>query len=253
MSLLHKIWVSIGNFQATLERIFAARMDMVQTVIKNILIDLDGTLTDPKAGITASARYGLEKAGYPIDENSNIDWIIGPPLKASLAKILNVALDDDLAEQALLGYRERFSATGLFENQVYADVAETLAALRQQGFKLLVATAKPTVYAKRILEHFDLAQYFSEIYGSELSGERTNKGDLIAYILEQEQLLAAECLMVGDREFDILGARRNGIGSIGVAYGYGSAQELAQAQPEMVIQSFAALLEALPELSCKSA
>ncbi|WP_374668415.1 HAD-IA family hydrolase [Acinetobacter sp.] len=222
-------------------------------MIKNILIDLDGTLTDPKVGITASARYGLEKVGHPISDSVNIDWIIGPPLKASLAKILNVALDDDLAEQALLGYRERFSVTGLFENQVYLHVPETLAALTQAGFKLFVATAKPTVYAKQILAHFQLAQYFSKIYGSELSGERTNKGELIAYLLEQEQLNAAECLMVGDREYDILGARRNGIESIAVAYGYGTAEELAHAQPKAQVQSFADLVQLIPQLSSKSA
>lgn len=210
-------------------------------VIKNILIDLDGTLTDPKVGITESARYGLAKIGHPISSDLNIDWIIGPPLKASLAKILNVALDDDLAEQALLAYRERFSVTGLFENEVYAQVAETLANLRQRGFQLYVATAKPTIYAQQILEHFELAPYFQKIYGSELTGERTNKGDLIAYILEQEQLSAAECIMVGDREYDILGARRNGIDAIGVSYGYGSAQELEHAQPKIVIDAFSKL------------
>ncbi|OTG90584.1 HAD-IA family hydrolase [Acinetobacter sp. ANC 3813] len=222
-------------------------------MIKNILIDLDGTLTDPKVGITGSARYGLAKIGHAVDENTNLDWIIGPPLKASLAKILNVALDDELAEQALLGYRERFSVTGLFENEVYPQVAETLAALKQQGYKLFVATAKPTVYAQQILEHFALAPFFCKIYGSELSGERTNKGELIAYILEQEQLIAAECLMVGDREYDILGARRNGMDSIAVTYGYGSAEELAHAQPKAQIQSFADLLQVIPALCSKTA
>jgi phosphoglycolate phosphatase len=228
-------------------------MNKVLRVIKNILIDLDGTLTDPKVGITGSARYGLAKIGHAIDENTNIDWIIGPPLKASLAKILNVALDDDLAEQALLGYRERFSVTGLFENEVYPQVAETLAALKQQGYKLFVATAKPTVYAQQILEHFELAPFFCKIYGSELSGERTNKGELIAYILEQEQLVAAECIMVGDREYDILGARRNGMDSIGVTYGYGTQDELAQAQPKAQIESFADLIQLIPALCSKSA
>ena len=162
-------------------------MDKVKAVIKNILIDLDGTLTDPKVGITTSARYGLAKIGHPISDETNIDWIIGPPLKASLAKILNVDVHNVLADQALLGYRERFAVTGLFENKVYPAVAETLATLQQQGFHLYVATAKPTVYARQILEHFDLAQYFTVIYGSELNGERTNKGDLIEYILQQEQ------------------------------------------------------------------
>ena len=166
-------------------------------MIQNILIDLDGTLTDPKVGITTSARYGLEKVGHPISEDTNIDWIIGPPLKASLAKILNVDADDTLAEQALMAYRERFAVTGLYENHVFEGVAETLAELKRRGYRLFLATAKPTVYAKQILEHFNLAQYFTEIYGSELNGDRTNKGELIQYILEQQGIQAEQCIMVG--------------------------------------------------------
>ena len=212
-------------------------------VIKNILLDLDGTLTDPKVGITTSARYGLAKVGHVVAEDVDLDWIIGPPLKASLAKILNVELDDDLAEQALIGYRERFSVTGLFENQVYPEVDVTLKSLKARGFNLFLATAKPTIYAKQILAHFNLSHYFDEIYGSELSGERTNKGDLIAYILDQEQLNPSECLMVGDREYDILGARRHGIETIAVEYGYGSAAEIDAAQPKARIQHFKQLLE----------
>ena len=211
-------------------------------MIKNILIDLDGTLTDPKVGITTCARYGLAKVGHPIADDVNIDWIIGPPLKASLARILQVNVEDDLAEQALIGYRERFSSIGLYENKVYEHVAETLNQLQQKGYALYVATAKPTVYAKQILEHFHLAQYFKVIYGSELSGERTNKGDLIAYILQQEQLKPTECTMVGDREYDILGARRHGIETIAVNYGYGSAEEIQHAQPSATISSFNELL-----------
>ena len=129
-------------------------------MIKNILIDLDGTLTDPKVGITTSARYGLAKVGHSIAESENIDWIIGPPLKASLAKLLNVDVEDDLAEQALLGYRERFSVTGLFENHLFDDVTATLQELKKQGYKLFLATAKPEIYARQILQHFELLQYF---------------------------------------------------------------------------------------------
>ena len=212
-------------------------------MIKNILIDLDGTLTDPKVGITTSARYGLEKIGHPISDEINIDWIIGPPLKASLAKILNVEADHVLAEQALMGYRERFAVKGLYENHVFEGVAETLAELKRRGYRLFVATAKPTVYAKQILEHFDLAQYFTEIYGSELNGERTNKAELIQYILEQQKLQADQCMMVGDREHDIFGARQNGIDTIAVNYGYGSQEELALAQPKYKIDSFNQLLD----------
>lgn len=212
-------------------------------MIKNILIDLDGTLTDPKVGITTSARYGLEKIGHPISDEINIDWIIGPPLKASLAKILNVEADHVLAEQALMGYRERFAVKGLYENHVFEGVAETLVELKRRGYRLFVATAKPTVYAKQILEHFDLAQYFTDIYGSELNGERTNKAELIQYILEQQKLQADQCLMVGDREHDIFGARQNGIDTIAVNYGYGSQEELALAQPKYQIDRFNQFLD----------
>lgn len=218
-------------------------------MINTVLIDLDGTLTDPKVGITTSARYGLNKIGHPIADDVNIDWIIGPPLKASLAKILNVSIYDDLAEQALLGYRERFAVTGLFENLVYPSVAETLKALNERGYTLYVATAKPTIYAKQILEHFNLAQYFKVIYGSELTGERTNKAELIAYILEQEKLKAEHCLMIGDREYDILGARKNGIETIAVEYGYGSNDELNEAEPKARIQQFADVLKHLPVIN----
>lgn len=214
-------------------------------MIQNILIDLDGTLTDPKVGITTSARYGLEKVGHPISEDTNIDWIIGPPLKASLAKILNVDADDTLAEQALMAYRERFAVTGLYENHVFEGVAETLAELKRRGYRLFLATAKPTIYAKQILEHFNLAQYFTEIYGSELNGDRTNKEELIQYILEQQGIQADQCIMVGDREHDIFGARHNGIESIAVKYGYGSEIELQQAQPKYTIENFSHLLNYL--------
>ncbi|MFZ7792206.1 HAD-IA family hydrolase [Acinetobacter lwoffii] len=212
-------------------------------MIKNILIDLDGTLTDPKVGITTSARYGLEKIGHPISDEVNIDWIIGPPLKASLAKILHVEADHVLAEQALMGYRERFAVKGLYENHVFGGVAETLAELKRRGYRLFVATAKPTVYAKQILEHFDLAQYFTDIHGSELNGDRTNKAELIEYILAQQQLQADQCMMVGDREHDIFGARQNGIDTIAVNYGYGSQEELALAQPKYQIDRFNQLLD----------
>ncbi len=217
--------------------------------IKHILIDLDGTLTDPKVGIHTSIRYAMEKLGYPLAADLDIDWTIGPPLKPSLAKLL-ATQDDALAEQALLAYRERFSVVGLFENEVYPSVAKTLSALKE-GYRLFVATAKPTIYAKRILDHFELSQYFVHIYGSELTGERTNKADLIHYILEHEQLNREECLMVGDRQYDVLGARHNGIEAVAVTYGYGTAEELAQAQPKAMIKQFSELLDYVEELAAQ--
>ena len=218
--------------------------------IKNILIDLDGTLTDPKAGIHRSIRYALEKLDQPLADEVDLDWTIGPPLKASLAKLLNTQ-DDDLAEQALLAYRERFSVMGLFENEVYPTVVDTLQQLKAQGYQLFLATAKPTIFAKQILVHFQLDQYFTEMYGSELTGERTHKADLIAYILEQENLDAAECIMVGDRQYDIMGARANGIETIAVNYGYGTARELVQAQPIVQISQFHELIACIHTLNAE--
>lgn len=209
--------------------------------VKNILLDLDGTLTDPKIGIHSCIRYAMEKMGQPLADDTDLDWTIGPPLKASFIQLLN-STEDALAEQALAFYRERFSTIGLYENELYPHVIETLKALVERDYNLYLATAKPQVFAIRILEHFKLLDYFTKPYGSELTGERTNKGDLIHYILQQEQLVPEHCMMVGDREYDILGARRNGIETIAVTYGYGTDTEIAQAAPKLQIRQFAELL-----------
>lgn len=211
--------------------------------INTLLIDLDGTLTDPKIGITRSVRYALNKLGYPLNNDTNIDWVIGPPLKASLAQLLNVSTDNPLAELALTAYRERFSVIGLYENELYPHISETLATLQQRGYILFLATAKPTIYARRILEHFKIDHYFTDIYGSELTGERTNKAELIAYILQQQHLTATQCVMIGDREYDILGAKANQMQHIAVTYGYGQMQELQKAQARIYIDNFSQLLD----------
>ena len=216
--------------------------------VKNILLDLDGTLTDPKIGIHTCIRYAMEKLGQPLAEDTDLDWTIGPPLKASFMTLLDTPADD-LAEQALTYYRERFSSIGLYENELYPDVMQTLKVLVERGYALYLATAKPEVFAVQILEHFELLDYFTKPYGSELTGERTNKGDLIHYILQQEQLAPSSCMMVGDREYDILGARRNGIDTIAVTYGYGTASELEQAAPKLQVQQFAELLNYFNECS----
>lgn len=217
--------------------------------IRHVLIDLDGTLTDPKVGIQTCIRYALAQLNQPLADAVDLDWCIGPPLKQSLAKLLNTQ-DDALAEQALGFYRERFSRIGLFENKVYNDVPVTLQALKQRGYRLFVATAKPTVYARQILQHFQLDAYFNEIYGSELTGERTNKSELLGYILQQQPELSADnSLMVGDREFDVLGARAHGIHCIAVQYGYGTPDELNHAAPYAQIAQFAQLLAHLPAIA----
>ncbi|MBN9393153.1 MAG: HAD hydrolase-like protein [Chloroflexi bacterium] len=193
----------------------------------HLFFDLDGTLTDPKEGIVASFVYALDRLGRRDLTSANLDWCIGPPLRESFARLL--ATDDpDLIEQAVSLYREYFAATGLFENFVYPEVVETLQLLKKD-FQLLIATSKPAVYARQILEKFELAGFFEAIYGAELDGRYSNKGELIGLILEQEQLSPAQVLMIGDREHDILGAKRNTILAGGVTYGYGSEAELTGA------------------------
>ena len=212
-------------------------MNFPSQIVQNILIDLDGTLTDPKVGIHRCIRYAMEKLNQPLDKNIDLDWTIGPPLKDSFIQLLG---SDKEADQALELYRERFAPIGLFENTVYPHVNTTLKTLVERGYHLYLATAKPHVYAKKILTHFGLSEYFTQIYGSELTGERTHKGELIAYILEQEQLNPTNCIMVGDRKYDILGAQQNGVATVAVTYGYGTAEEIKNA--DIQIHSFDDLL-----------
>ncbi len=188
----------------------------------NLLFDLDGTLTDPKEGIVGSIEYALKK--FSVDYKDDLTWCIGPPLQESFASILKTTNKDTL-DKALVYYRERFATTGLFENKVYEGIPELLDTLKSSGQRLFIATSKPKVFADKILEHFDLAHFFESIHGSELNGTRSNKAELIEYILETERLDAKTTLMIGDRKHDILGARANGLVSIGVAWGYGNDAE----------------------------
>ncbi len=189
-----------------------------------ILFDLDGTLTDPKIGITRSIQYALSEMGYTLDDDNSLDWCIGPPLKNSFSQLLNT-LDVTVLDKAISLYRNRFSTIGLFENSLYPQITETLKIIRH-NYKTFVATSKPHVYAKRILEHFGLLPLFDGVYGSELDGTHSNKGDLIQHILLTENLSPISTVMVGDRQHDIVGAKHHGVYSIGVAYGYGTEQEL---------------------------
>ena len=199
-----------------------------------ILFDLDGTLTDPKPGITRCIQYALTKLGEPVPAVDDLLWCIGPPLQDNFAELLRRPTDD-LIQQAIACYRERFATIGKFENDVYNGIPEALGALRQEGYHLLVATSKPYVYAVDILNHFNLAHYFEEIFGSELDGRLREKADLIAHILESRQIGRSQCMMVGDRKHDIIGAQANDLPTIGVAYGYGSHEELAKAGATYIV------------------
>jgi len=191
-----------------------------------IFFDLDGTLTDPKPGITRSIQYALDRLGQPtIPTEDELTWCIGPPLRASFVKLLGEAS----ADLAVSLYRERFSDIGLYENAVYAGVEDVLTALRQSGHRLFVATSKAHVFADRIIDHFDLRRHFERVFGAELDGTRADKSDLLAYALKTTSVDPSHAVMIGDRSHDMIGARNNGIKGIGVLYGYGSAQELTAA------------------------
>jgi len=191
----------------------------------NFLFDLDGTLTDPYQGITRCISHALLALGRPAPPQMDLRWCIGPPLKNSFARLL-ASDDDKLAEEAVAIYRERFGSVGLFENEVYGGIPEALTALQEVGHILYVATSKPTVYAKQIVEHFDLQRYFRAIHGSELDGTRSDKTNLISHILQSEGIASSETLMIGDRKHDMIGAKANGVCGIGVLWGYGTQDEL---------------------------
>ncbi|MFB9264856.1 HAD family hydrolase [Bradyrhizobium erythrophlei] len=212
-----------------------------------IFFDLDGTLTDPKPGITGSIQYALHKLDRPVPSQDELTWCIGPPLRASFAALLG---GEDLADRALALYRERFGDVGLFENRVYPDIEHVLATLRQEPRRLFVATSKPHVYARRIIEHFGLTSYFERVFGSELDGTRVNKGELLAYAVEQTDVDPAQAVMIGDRSHDVIGAKTNGIRAIGVLYGYGSRDELMEAGAVHLCASPRAVLDRIHSSFC---
>ncbi|MDT5120750.1 MAG: phosphoglycolate phosphatase [Acidobacteriota bacterium] len=204
--------------------------------IKNILFDLDGTLTDPEAGITRCLQYALDGMGVPCPAIAELHVYIGPPIRNALAEIMGTT-DEALIEEALRLYRVRFAETGLFENEVFGGVPEMLEALRASSRRLFVATSKPQVFTERILDHFGLTNYFEGIYGSELNGKLDHKVELIRHVLSSASLQPEETLMIGDRMYDICGAKENRCFSLGVTYGYGSEEELRSAGADLVCDS----------------
>jgi len=199
----------------------------------NVLFDLDGTLTDPHDGITASIEHALRKLGVSSPPRHALKRFIGPPLRDTFAHLLGGArvasTDPALIDAAITFYRERFSTTGLFENVPYPGIHATLSVLEQRGAALYLATSKPRVYAERIVDHFGLGKFLTAVHGSELDGTRTDKVLLIAHILLTESLSASATAMVGDRSHDVVGAVANGVLPVGALWGYGSRDELVAA------------------------
>ncbi|MBP3474778.1 MAG: HAD family hydrolase [Lachnospiraceae bacterium] len=223
-----------------------------------ILFDLDGTLTDPKIGITTCVQYALHKMGIEEPDLDKLEPFIGPPLTDSFRDFYD--MDEEKAGQAVNYYRERFSTVGLFENEVYPGIPEMLAELKKTGKRLAIASSKPTVFVKKILEHFEICQYFDVIVGSELDGTRSRKEEVVEEALRQ--LLPGQeketekypdgnggidraVVMVGDRKFDVEGAKEHGIASVGVAYGYAAEGELAEAGADVIVETVEELAKAL--------
>ena len=194
----------------------------------HLLFDLDGTLTDPQAGITRCIIYALEKLQVKAPSQADLVKYIGPPLPECFSQLLHTEEPDQI-EGAIAIFRERFSTIGLFENELYEGIHEMLTAFCNQGKRLYIATSKPEVYAQQILDHFNLSQYFQAIHGSTLDGRRRHKADIINQALSMNDIPAPKAMMIGDRKHDVLGAAQHSLPCIGVLWGYGSRAELVEA------------------------
>ncbi|WOH53200.1 HAD family hydrolase [Bradyrhizobium sp. sBnM-33] len=207
-----------------------------------IYFDLDGTLTDPKPGITRSIQYALQRLDHhTIPTEDELTWCIGPPLRSSFVKLLG----DHSADRAVTLYRERFSDIGLYENGVYDGIDEVLTALRASGHRLFVATSKAHVFAERIIDHFGLRKHFERVFGAELDGTRVDKSHLLEYALKEVSVDPTKALMIGDRSHDMVGAKSNRMKGVGVLYGYGSRAELIEAGAHRVCATPGAILSCI--------
>lgn len=213
--------------------------------MKRVLFDLDGTLTDPFLGITRSVAYSLKSFGIEVDDLETLKPFIGPPLDVSFREYYH--MDEAQSWKAVEKYREYFSKKGLFENKVYEGMEDFLQSLLNMDMKLYVCTSKPEVFAKEILDYFSLTPYFTGIYGATLDGSLKNKGDVIAHCIKQEQLNIQDCMMVGDRQHDIVGAHQNQIPCIGVLYGYGSLEEFQEYHCDYIAKDLIELKKIIEE------
>ncbi|CAH1191490.1 5'-nucleotidase [Paenibacillus auburnensis] len=214
--------------------------------LKSILFDLDGTLTDPKEGITRCVEYALNKFGIEVDHLDLLLPYIGPPLYDSFVQIQG--LPEEQAAQAVVYYRERYSTIGMFENSVIPGIPQLLETLQGMGYTLYVATSKPTVFAEEILRHYGLDGYFKHVAGSNLDGTRSKKREVIQYVLEQNVIAPEEALMIGDREHDIIGAKGCGVASVGVLFGYGSEEELSSSGADYIASTVEEIQEIISRI-----
>lgn len=202
------------------------------------LFDLDGTVTDSGPGILNSIRYALAKHGLPVPSEDVLRTFIGPPLKEQFQAVCGLTEEESI--RMVEAYREYYTDKGIFENSVYEGVPEMLGRLQEAGVRILMATAKPEDFARRIAEHFDFAKYFEFIGGACMDGRRTDKYEVIEYVLASRGISTEErkhTVMIGDRSHDMIGAEKAGLHSLGVLYGYGSREELEEAGAEMTAET----------------
>ncbi|MDR0926095.1 MAG: HAD family hydrolase [Hungatella sp.] len=201
-----------------------------------LLFDLDGTLTDPKEGITKSVQYSLRHFGIEVENLDELCCFIGPPLKDSYMEYYGFS--EEQARKAIDIYREYFSEKGLYENKAYEGVLDVLKSLLKAGKKLYVASSKPEVFVRKILKHFGLDSCFLFMGGADMEEIRVKKADVIRYVLTECGITDLDkTVMIGDRKHDILGAKETGIASVGVLYGYGDRQELTEAGADVLAET----------------
>lgn len=210
---------------------------------KAVLFDLDGTLTDSGEGIINCAVFAMERLGIPVPPREELGVFVGPPLWDTFRQF---GVPSDRVDEAVEIFRSRYVPIGKFENTPYPGIQETLEALRAQGRKLYVATSKPEVTAREILEHFDLSRYFAEICGATVDKTRTSKEDVIAYLLSLDAC-RENSVMVGDTAFDVIGAAAHGIPTIGAAWGYGKTEDMVSAGAAAIARSPEDLLRIIEE------
>jgi phosphoglycolate phosphatase len=210
-----------------------------------IFLDLDGTLIDPKEGITMSIQHALRELGADVPSQNELTWCIGPPLHDSFRILLDGHHD---VSEALMLYRELYTENAMYEADVYDGIGEMLTGLRETGLPLFIATSKPHVYATTIADHFGLSHYIDRLFGAELDRENSDKTDLLAYALAETGADPFRSVMIGDRMHDVLGAQNNDIRTLGVLWGYSDEGELHMAEADALAGDPEEVVEIVSEL-----
>ncbi|MBL6657093.1 MAG: HAD-IA family hydrolase [Flavobacteriales bacterium] len=200
--------------------------------MKNLLFDLDGTIIEPKEGILNSIRHTAQKMGVVAPSDETLHQFIGPPIMESFQHKLGLTYEQAL--EAVGYFRSYYAHTGIHQNALFPYVDELLKALKVEGYTLFVATSKPTLFAKEILKDHQLDTLFVEIVGCNMDNSRSDKAEIIAYIVEKYGLDVSECLMIGDTKYDIIGAKKHAMLSVGVNYGHG---DFSQHIPQHTVDS----------------